>query len=477
MLGRSNATLRYTLLGALFGLMFPILSTLFDLYWQQLPLSAGSIIRVQSSSPLHWVIDTAPFFLGLFASFAGRREDRLSRAQEKAEQQVQQLQIMQCTLEEQVALQTADLARRNTQLQTAALVAREAATIQEEEQLLEAIVNLVSIGFGFYHAGIFLLDDQGEYAVLEVASSAGGQQMLARGHRLRVEEMGIVGHVAASGEPRIALDVGKDAVQLRNPDLPETRSEVALPLQARGETIGVLDVQSREPQAFTDEDVIVLQAMADQIAIAISNARLFEQVQESMEAQRKAYGAQRVRALQDLFRSQPGLAQRYDPEGILPANGHPREELRRAVQEGRSVLGRDQDSVALAVPLKVRERTVAVLDARKPAGSGAWTVEEIELFEVLVGQLGMALDSAQLYEDAQHRAAREQLLGEVAARMRETLDLETVLQTAIREIGEAMSIAEVEVRMGSSPTPNYSLTPEGLSSPGSTGREERGAAS
>jgi GAF domain-containing protein len=431
--------------------MFPVLSTLFDLYWQQLPLSPGSIMRVQSSNPLHWVMDTAPFFLGLFASLAGRREDRLSRAREELDQQVQELQVLQGTLEERVALQTADLTRRNTQLQTAAQVAREAATIQDEEQLLETVVHLVSIRFGFYHAGIFLLDDHGEYAVLEAASSAAGQQMLAREHRLKVGEVGIVGHVAVSGEPRIALDVGEDTAHFRNPDLPETRSEMALPLQARGEIIGVLDVQSREPQAFTDEDVTLLRTLADQIAIAISNARLFEQVEESMDVQRKAYAEQRLSALLDLFRSQPHLAQRYDPQGILPADGHPREEIQWAAQEGRSVPGRDQDSLTLAVPLKVREETVGVLDAHKPAGAGGWTKEETELLETLVEQLGMALDSAQLYEDAQHRAAREQLLGEVAARMRETLDLETVLKTAARQLQEVANLAEVEVRLGARP--------------------------
>ncbi len=125
-------------------------------------------------------------------------------------------------LEERVAERTRDLERRTTQLQAAAEVAREAAAIRNLDALLDDVVHLISDRFGFYHAGIFLLDDAREYAVLRAASSEGGQRMLARGHKLAVGKIGIVGFVAGSGQPRIALDVGEDAVFFDNPDLPLT---------------------------------------------------------------------------------------------------------------------------------------------------------------------------------------------------------------------------------------------------------------
>mgnify|MGYP000163472508 CR=1 FL=1 len=131
-------------------------------------------------------------------------------------------------LEQRVASRTRDLQRRSVQLEAAAQVAREAAAIRDVTQLLGRTVHLISERFGFYHAGIFLLDEVGEYAVLRAASSEGGQRMIARGHKLRVGEVGIVGYVAESGQPRIALDVGEDAVYFDNPDMPRTHSEICL---------------------------------------------------------------------------------------------------------------------------------------------------------------------------------------------------------------------------------------------------------
>ncbi len=168
--------------------------------------------------------------------------------------------------------------RRATQLAAAAEVARDATAILDVDQLLDETAHLISEQFGFYHAGVFLLDKEGEYAVLQAASSEGGYRMLERGHKLRVGKVGIVGYVAGTGKPRIALDVGKDAIHFVNPDLPDTRSEMGLPLKVREHVIGVLDVQSIQEAAFSEDDVAVLQTLADQLAAAIANARLFQEV-------------------------------------------------------------------------------------------------------------------------------------------------------------------------------------------------------
>jgi len=176
---------------------------------------------------------------------------------------VAQLEDLVGSLEQRVAERTHDLERRAVQMDAAAQVAREAAAIRDVGQLLDATSRLISDRFGFYHAGIFLLDEVREYAVLRAASSIGGRRMLARRHKLKVGEVGIVGHAAGRGEPRIALDVGEDAVFFDNPDLPRTRSEMALPLKVRGQVIGVLDVQSTEEAAFSEDDVAILQTMAD----------------------------------------------------------------------------------------------------------------------------------------------------------------------------------------------------------------------
>jgi GAF domain-containing protein len=447
MQGKRNATFRYALYGALFGLFFPVFATLIDLFIQQLPLTLENALRVQISSPLHWVIDTAPLFLGLFASFAGRRQDQLTLANEQLGRQVERLETLQETLEQRVEQRTADLARRNTQLATAAQVVRDAVEIQDIQRLLDETVRLISDRFGFYHTGIFMLDEAGEYVVLRAASSEGGRRMLARGHRLRFGQVGIVGYVAERGEPRIALDVGEDTMFFVNPDLPETRSEIALPLQARGEMIGALDVQSDEPQAFGEEEVAVLQTLADQVAIAISNARLFEKAQESLEAERRAYGELSREAWRELLRARAGLSQRYDPHNILPADGRWREEMKQAVRQKETVTGTGTSTMALAAPITVRGQVIGVLDAHKPEYGGEWTAEEMVLLETLVDQLGVALDSARLYEEAQHRALQEQVLGEISTRMRETLDMDSVLRTAAQEVRQVLELPEVVIRL------------------------------
>jgi len=168
--------------------------------------------------------------------------------------------------------------RRNTQLETASQVAREAAGILNVGKLLETTVHLISDRFGFYQAAVFLLDESRKYAVLRAASWEGGKQLLARNYKLLVGYQGIVGHVAKTGEPRISSNesVAGDNVTFQN--LLVARSEIALPLKVRDRVIGVLDVRSSESEAFTEEDVATLQTMADQVAVALDNARLFEQI-------------------------------------------------------------------------------------------------------------------------------------------------------------------------------------------------------
>ena len=337
------------------------------------------------------------------------------------------------SLEQRVADRTASLARRSSYLAAAAQVARDAAAIRDLSQLLDQTVRLISERFGFYHAGIFLVDETGEYAVLQAASSAGGRRMLAQKHRLKVGEVGIVGYAAGAGEPRIALDVGQDAVFFGNLNLPDTRSEIALPLKSQERVIGVLDVQSIEPGAFTEEDVAVLQTLADQITVAISNAQLFQQVRESLETERRLSGELSIQAWRALLHARSGLEVRRNQQGL---------HLQRTEEAPES-----RGAEGLALPIEVRGQTIGVLNARRPAGGAPWTEEDQSWLEMFTEQLGTALESARLYEDAQRRATREQLVGEVSAHIRESLDMDTVLQTAAREISQLLGLAALDVRL------------------------------
>jgi len=207
--------------------------------------------------------------------------------------------------------------RRADLLHAIARVSRMVAQIRDQDKLLSLVTHLISRHFGFYHVGVFLVDEARRFAVLRAANSEGGRRMLARRHRLGVGSEGIVGYVTETGKPRVALDVGADAVYFDNPDLPETRSEAALPLYVGDEVIGALDVQSTQAAAFDQEAVTLLMSLADQIAISIENARLFEENKAAL-AQAEEAGRRFLREEWDNFLSGQSVSKSSRP---IPSGG------------------------------------------------------------------------------------------------------------------------------------------------------------
>ena len=393
--------------------------------------------------------------VGILGGVAWFSSSSLVRAVEASQENAESLaEINEQLLEGQGELRkrTEELERRTNYMQATVFVARTAASVLDVQELLTRVVDLISEQFGFYHAGLFLLDRSGEWAVLQAASSEGGEQMLARGHRLRVGAQGTVGYVTEYGEARIALDVGEDAVFFDNPDLPNTHSAVTLPLRARGEIIGALDVQSSETGAFTEEEAAVLQALADQVALAISNARLFSQAQESLEAERRAYGEMGREAWTELLQLRRELAYRGDEEGVMSAEGAEwRPETRRAWQEAAVTVHQDQGTgeASLAVPIQASGRVIGVIDTHKPADGGDWSQEEIRLVENLAEQLSVALESARFYEDIQRRAARERLTREITDRIRQASNMEALIKMTVQEITDVLQASSTFVKLHS----------------------------
>lgn len=349
------------------------------------------------------------------------------------------------TLEQRVASRTQDAERRARQIQTASELSATIAAIRDVDRLLAEVTHRISERFGFYHVGVFLLDEAGEYAVLRAANSVGGGRMLRRGHRLRVGEEGIVGYVTAAKQPRIALDVGEDAVYFDNPDLPETRSEMALPLMAGDRLVGVLDVQSREGSAFTEEDVTVLQGLTGQLAVSIENARLFAESERALEAMRQAYGDVSRESWGRLVQSMEELRYISTTERVCPVA----REVQKDLPNTTRLKGNE-----LTVPLKVRDHVLGGFRVSKPHKDGDWAPEEIALIESLADQLGVALESARLYRDTQRRAAQERMLGEIASRFTQSLDLDAILQTAAQELGKLPGVVEASVHVGDVAVPS-----------------------
>ncbi len=357
------------------------------------------------------------------------------------------LKSQRAHLEAQVNERTTTIARRAKYLEATAKIARGASiSLDNPEMLYAHLVNLIAEQLGFSNVSLFLVDSSNEWVDLRAASSDAGKHLLEQGHRLRVGGQGLVGYAADRGEVRVVSDVLADVLFKAHGVLPTTRSEVALPLRVADAIIGVLDVQSVDPHAFSEEDVAVLQSLADEVAVAVSNVRLFQQLQESIQAERRARGESSFDAWREQLQVQSGLGFVKQRNVMTLSGDFWQQEMASAVKSGRPALSL-ADPRTLAVPIKAGGHVVAVIDARLPDAFSKWQPEQISLLEALSDELGEALERARLYEETQRRATREQLSREVTTRVRESLDIETILLTAVNEIGSRLGV-ETEVWMG-----------------------------
>jgi GAF domain-containing protein/CheY-like chemotaxis protein len=370
--------------------------------------------------------------------------------------------------------------RRAVQLEAAAEVARNATGILDVDDLLDETVHLISNQFDCYHAAVFLVDEQREYAVLRAASSTAGQRILERRRKLAIEEAGIVGHVTATGEPRIVHDVSEDAAHAYEPDLSDTHAEMALPLRSRGEVIGVLHVQSAQEAAFTKEDGAVLQAMADQLANAIENARLYEAAQRrvaELEAVRQAglhvtstlklqpvleailesalqlvsgsdahvflYDGQKLSFGAAMWAAkvqrQPyaeprphgltyGVARSGERIVVSSVRDHP------LFQDGN---WDDWDGAIVGLPLKIGDRVQGVMNVAfgKPH---AFHSHELRALELLAAQAAIAIENARLFKETQRHVEELTALHNIDTVITSTLSLDEVLQRVYEQIGKVI---------------------------------------
>jgi GAF domain-containing protein/HAMP domain-containing protein len=354
------------------------------------------------------------------------------------------------SLEQRVAERTLALEHQSVYLQASAEVGRAAASILEADRLITQAVELIRERFDLYYVGLFLLDEAGEWAVLRSGTGEAGQAMLNRGHRLQVGGGSMIGWSVANAQARVALEAGADAVRLATAELPDTRSEAALPLRSRGRVLGALTVQSTQPGAFDQDAVAALQLMADQVAVALDNARLFAQSQAALEAVNRASAQLSREAWANLLKTRGDTGYRSTKYGVTDAGDIWRPEMEQAFKETRTVQANGSAGgpiLPLAVPIKVRGQTIGVVDTHKSSEAGDWTAEEVAVLETLAEQLGVALESARLYQDTQQRAIRERMIGEIASRMRESLDMETILRTTADEIYQALGLEEVTIRL------------------------------
>jgi len=346
------------------------------------------------------------------------------------------------SLEQRVSERTAELQkviqdgeRRGKQYEAIARVAQAISTQKNLQELLPQVTEVISEQFGFYHVGIFLNDALNKYAMLAAANSAGGKRMLKRGHQLKIGEQGIVGYVTGTKNPRIALSVGEDAVYFNNPDLPETQSEMALPLLEAGNVLGALDVQSTEANAFSDEDLEALTILAELVSIAIQNAKLYEQMDRSL--------AEAEAASRQFFRENWNrLAEEYKISGYRYTAGGATPLGATESSDGESADNSNRKQVN--VPIIMRGQEIGELSVMVPKDENI-KADQMDLIRAVADRVAVIAENARLFDETTRRAERERLVTDISTKIRGTNDPQEMIQTAIRELREALKVSRVEI--------------------------------
>ncbi len=396
-----------------------------------------------------------------------------------------------------------DIQRRSIQLETSAEVSRVASTILDTNELLPKVVELIKDGFGLYYAGLFLVDEIGEWtgepnkwAALRAGSGEAGRQMLKAGHKLEINGDSMIGTAIANAEPRIAFDVGEEARFFRNPYLPETRSEMALPLISRGDVLGALSIQSIHEEAFSQEDITSLQTMADQVANTIENAHLFEQTEA--RAEELAVLNEMARAFTQtldidelidhtyhyvgrLMNADNFHLSLYDEENeeisfklfieedsdseppptklklgngitdwiirnqqpvLLPDNTE-----EQMLEMGVELRGETSKSF-LGVPMMIGGQVLGVMAVQSYSQPNTYNNRHLDLLSAIANQATVAIDNAKLFHQEQERAQQEHLVRTITDKVRSGSDTQSIMRIALEEIGKVLEANKSTIRLG-----------------------------
>jgi GAF domain-containing protein len=375
------------------------------------------------------------------------------------------------------------------QFETAAEIARDISSSLDLDELLEKAVELIRSRFDFYHAAIFLKDLPGEFVVIREATGDAGAQLKRAGHKLGIGSKSVVGFVAGHGEPLIVNDTTRDTTYYANPLLPDTRAEAALPLKVGDRIVGVLDVQSKQAYAFSEENLRTLQILADQLAIAVVNSELFAETQEHLAQHRllhhitttAASGTTLDEALQSAVnglqvtlggdrvsilladrekkilevRAAVGYASDvFDlripiGSGITGWVAAHRRTLRvnNVLLDTRYIEGSPNTRSEMAIPLLYRSELLGVLNVESEQLS-AYAENDEELLGTLGGSLAAIIANARLLEQIRAQAERERVLFEISDKIRRTTDMETILTTTVSELTRAVGATGAKIRLG-----------------------------
>ncbi|MDH5508541.1 MAG: GAF domain-containing protein, partial [Anaerolineae bacterium] len=321
--------------------------------------------------------------------------------------------------------QSLTLERRLTQIRTAAQISSTLVKVLDPQTLMQTVVDMVKERFDLYYVGVFLVDNSGRFAILSAGTGEAGQRMLSEGHKLAVGGTSMMGWATGHGQPRIALDVGEEAIRFNNPHLPLTRSELALPLLYADQVVGGLTVQSTEPEAFDEADIAVLQQISDSLATALENARLFQQIETSLEEISNLNRQYLTSAWSEVLTRDEPTSFTYEAAGT-------------------PVL--DKPPSALNIPLTLRDDQL-IGNITLESERTDWSENELEFIEAVSTQAALALESARLLEETQRRVEREYALNQLTSRFSRSLDLDSLMKLVVQELGQLPKVKEVSIHI------------------------------
>ena len=342
------------------------------------------------------------------------------KAQVTASETFNALQAERKNLEKHVAQRTDELEKRNSSMRSTVYFIRQMAETQDLSAISAKTVDLISQLYGYYDASLFLLTEDGKTAVLQAASSESGRNLLAKEYHVNVGNRSLVGRVAERAKLLTTIDLGDS-------DISRPQSEIALPLVVRGKVIGVLDIHSDHSEAFDQNEAEILQLLADQVSASIDNSRLLGESQ-ALVSQLETLTSRQIQSSWREYLINQKLAYQFTPLGIKP------------IAPGAN----PTDHNTLHIPLALRGRAIGSI-ALQRKDLGEWAESDQDLVKKVAIQVALALDNSRLLEETRQHAVHEQTVNEISARFNRSLDVDSLLQTAVRELAALPEVSEASV--------------------------------
>jgi len=377
-----------------------------------------------------WLIGGASLLLLGSVALAGIYyfQSEFVQAQGRAGEIFKTLQAERKNLEKHVAERTGELEKRNAGMQSMVYFTRQIAQIQDLSAIPAKAVDLITQNFGHYHAGLFLLADDGKTAILQAASSDAGRKLVGKGYRVDVGDNSLVGRVAkqarlivTSKSSNTPATEGGEAEMLR------TRSEIALPLVVRGKVLGVLDIQAEQIQAFGQSEAEILQLLTDQIGVSMDNARLLSEAQ-TFVSQLELLNSQQTQSTWRENLINQNMAYQFTPSGI------------KSISSG----AKPKEEDGLHIPLVLRSQEIGSI-ALQRKDKAEWPEPDRDLAKKVAIQVALALDNIRLIDETRQHAVQEQTVNEISGRFSRSLDVDTLLQTAVRELAALPDVSEASI--------------------------------